>query len=37
MIDKRLLGIWKSDVRMTMRDIRNRRDIAEKHHKKIKA
>lgn len=34
MIDKRLLGTWKSDVRMTMRDIRNRRDI--KHYDKVK-
>jgi hypothetical protein len=34
MIDKRLLGKWKSDIRMTIRDIRNRRDI--KNYDKVK-
>ena len=32
MIDKRLLGTWKSDTRRTMKEIRNQRDI-----KKVRA
>src|SRR5438132_8502125 len=29
MIDRRLLGTWKSDARRTMREVRARRDISE--------
>ena len=36
MIDERLLGTWQSDTRKTMRDIRNRRDIPEESHKRLK-
>ena len=36
MIDQRLLGTWKSDTRKTMADIRNRRDIPEEDHEKLK-
>jgi hypothetical protein len=33
MVDPRLLGSWQSDARRTMREVRCRRDIPEKHWK----